>query len=294
MSEVTMKELLEAGAHFGHQKSRWNPKMKPYIFTERSGVHIFDLEITLRMFKEALEFLEKSASEGKTVMFVATKKQAQQIVREEAQRVGIPYITDRWMGGTLTNFRTLSERIKRLKDMETKRAAGEFEMLTKKERLRIDEEISKLNKVFEGTKDMQKVPEILFVIDIVKETLAVKEAKKLGLTIVGVCDSNSDPDTVDLCIPANDDAVRAIALIAKEAANAIERGKSHAEKKAVETVAISEKEAVPEKPKPSPRAKKVKESEVEGSETEAEVIAEEAAVKAEAIEEKLDSTEEKS
>lgn len=265
MTDVTMKELLEAGVHFGHQRARWNPKMRPFIFTERAGVHIFDLEITLAKFKEALAYLEKQASEGKTVLFVATKKQAQDIVRGEAKRADQPYIVDRWLGGTLTNFRTLSDRIKRLKELEEKRGKGEFENLTKKERLGIDEEINKLNKAFEGIKDMSRPPDVLFVIDIIKENLAVREAKKLGVKIVGVCDSNADPDMVDYCIPANDDAVRAIALIASEAAEAILRGKGLAQKKVTEghpeLVEGPQEPPAETKPKAKPRAKKVKSEE---------------------------------
>lgn len=233
MTEVSMKEMLEAGVHFGHKRDRWNPKMAPFIFTERNGVHIFDLAKTKEMLEVAQKFAARIAADGGSVLFVGTKNQTQGVLRAAAESCGMPYLVERWPGGMLTNFNTILGRLKYLKDAEEKTSTGEG--LTKKERLNLTREMEKLNAVFEGVKDMRKLPDALFVADIVKEKNAVREAKKLGIPVIGIADTNAKPE-VEYVIPGNDDAVRAVEYIASKIAEAIA-----AQKKAVAEKAEAEK-----------------------------------------------------
>lgn len=224
MAVVSMKQLLEAGVHFGHQTRRWNPKMAPYIFTERNGIYIIDLQKTVKKLEEAYNFVRDLSVEGKSVLFVGTKKQAQDSVKEEAERAGAYYVNARWLGGMLTNFTTIRTRIERLKQLRTMEEDGTFELLPKKEVVKLNLEIEKLEKFLGGIKDMKEIPGALFIIDPRKERIAVAEAKKLGIPIVAIVDTNCDPDEVDYVIPGNDDAIRAVKLISSAIANAIIEG----------------------------------------------------------------------
>lgn len=224
MSVVSMKQLLEAGVHFGHQTRRWNPKMAKYIFTERNGIYIIDLQKTVKKLEEAYNFVRDLSVEGKSVLFVGTKKQAQDSVKEEAERAGAYYVNARWLGGMLTNFTTIRTRIERLKQLRAMEEDGTFELLPKKEVVKLNLEIEKLEKFLGGIKDMKKIPGALFIIDPRKERIAVAEAKKLGIPIVAIVDTNCDPDEVDYVIPGNDDAIRAVKLISSAIANAIIEG----------------------------------------------------------------------
>jgi small subunit ribosomal protein S2 len=221
-----MKELLEAGVHFGHQVRRWNPKMKEYIFGERNGIYIIDLQKTQRMFRDALGFVSGAIAEdrGKTVLFVGTKRQAQDAVREEAERAGQYYVNQRWLGGLLTNFQTVQKSIKRLKELETMQTDGRYEKLTKKERIKLDREREGLNKNLSGIKAMNRLPDIVFIIDVRKEEIAVAEANRLGIPIVAVVDTNCSPEGIDYVIPGNDDALRAVRLFASRIADSILEG----------------------------------------------------------------------
>jgi small subunit ribosomal protein S2 len=221
-----MKELLEAGVHFGHQVRRWNPKMKEYIFGERNGIYIIDLQKTQRMFRDAIAFVTNAIAEdkGKTVLFVGTKRQAQEAVREEAERCGQYHVNQRWLGGLLTNFQTVQKSIKRLKDLEAMETDGRYEKLTKKERIKLDRERESLNKNLSGIKSMNRLPDIVFVIDVRKEEIAVAEANRLGIPIVAVVDTNCSPEGIDYVIPGNDDALRAVRLFASRIADAIVEG----------------------------------------------------------------------
>jgi small subunit ribosomal protein S2 len=223
---VTMKELLEAGVHFGHQVRRWNPKMKEYIFGERNGIYIIDLQKTQKMFREALQYVTNMVAEdrGKTVLFVGTKRQAQDAVREEAERSGQYYVNQRWLGGLLTNFQTVQKSIKRLKDLEAMQTDGRYEKLTKKERIKLDRERLGLEKVLSGIKSMTRLPDSVFVIDVRKEEIAVAEANKLGIPVIAVVDTNCSPEGIDYVIPGNDDALRAVRLFASRIADAVLEG----------------------------------------------------------------------
>jgi small subunit ribosomal protein S2 len=223
---VTMKELLEAGVHFGHQVRRWNPKMKEYIFGERNGIYIIDLQKTQKMFREALQAVANMVAEdrGKTVLFVGTKRQAQDAVREEAERSGQYYVNQRWLGGLLTNFQTVQKSIKRLKDLEAMQTDGRYEKLTKKERIKLDRERQSLEKVLSGIKSMNRLPDLVFVIDVRKEEIAVAEANKLGIPVIAVVDTNCSPEGIDYVIPGNDDALRAVRLFASRIADAVLEG----------------------------------------------------------------------
>ncbi|MBR6408025.1 MAG: 30S ribosomal protein S2 [Clostridia bacterium] len=221
MSVVSMKQLLEAGVHFGHQTRRWNPKMAPYIFTERNGIYIIDLQKTVKKLEEAYMFIREVAERGDSVLFVGTKKQAQDSIRDEAVRAGAHYVNARWLGGMLTNFRTIRRRIDRLSQLRQMESDGTFDMLPKKEVVKLNLEIEKLEKFLGGIKDMKKLPGALFVVDPRKEKIAVAEAKKLGIPVVAIVDTNCDPDEIDYVIPGNDDAIRAVKLIAGTMANAI-------------------------------------------------------------------------
>ena len=221
MAVISMKQLLEAGVHFGHQTRRWNPKMAPYIFTERNGIYIIDLQKTVKKIEEAYDFMKTVGESGKPVLFVGTKKQAQQAIVDEATRCGQYYVSERWLGGMLTNHKTIATRIKRLNDINRMAEDGTFEKLSKKEVIKLKAEAEKLEKYLGGIKDMKGMPGALFVVDPKKERIAVKEARILGIPIVGIVDTNCDPDDVDYVIPANDDAIRAVKLIAGRMADAV-------------------------------------------------------------------------
>ncbi|WML31823.1 30S ribosomal protein S2 [Neobacillus sp. OS1-32] len=221
MSVISMKQLLEAGVHFGHQTRRWNPKMKKYIFTERNGIYIIDLQKTVKKVEEAYNWVKELAANGGTMLFVDTKKQAQDSVKEEAERSGMYYVNHRWLGGTLTNFETIQKRIGRLKDIERMAEDGTFDVLPKKEVVQLKKEQERLEKFLGGIKDMKQLPDALFIIDPRKERIAVAEAKKLNIPIVGIVDTNCDPDEIDVVIPANDDAIRAVKLLTSKMADAI-------------------------------------------------------------------------
>ncbi len=224
--EITMRELLEAGVHFGHQTRRWNPKMAPYIFTKRNGIHIVDLAKTIPLFKTAWEFIRDEVANGSTVLFVGTKKQAKDIIKEQAERCGAYYINERWPGGLLTNFFTVRKSIDKLRKLERMEAEGAFEILPKKEVVKLKKKKEKLEKILGGIKDMERIPDVLYVVDTVREELAVKEAKKLGIPVVAIADTNCDPDVIDYPIPGNDDAIKAINLITTKIADAVLEGKS--------------------------------------------------------------------
>ena len=245
MAVVSMKQLLEAGVHFGHQTRRWNPKMAPYIFTERNGIYIIDLQKTVRKLEEAYMFVRDLAANGETVLFVGTKKQAQDSIRDEATRAGVHFVNARWLGGMLTNFRTIRGRIGRLKQLKAMQEDGTFDLLPKKEVIKLNHEIEKLEKFLGGIKDMEKIPGALFIVDHRKEKIAVSEARKLVIPIVAIVDNNFDPDDVDYVIPGNDDAIRAVKLIASTMANAIiegRQGEETAEEAAEEKAAADEAE----------------------------------------------------
>ncbi|MCS7286365.1 MAG: 30S ribosomal protein S2 [Anaerolineae bacterium] len=220
-----MKTLLEAGVHFGHRKQRWNPKMKPYIFTERNGIHILDLQQTIAALGKACEVVKDTASKGGIILFVGTKRQAQEIIETEAKRCGMPYVNIRWLGGTLTNFTTIKKRIEYLENLERQKEMGEFDHLPKKEALKKERELERLRRKIGGLKGLERIPDMLYVVDVVKEALAVKEANRLGIPVVGVVDTNADPELVTYCIPANDDAIRAIKVITSEIASAVLEGR---------------------------------------------------------------------
>jgi len=225
LAVITMKQLLEAGVHFGHQTRRWNPKMKEYIFTERNGIYIVDLQRTVRMVEEAYNFIREVAFQGGKVLFVGTKKQAQESIREEAERCGMFYVNQRWLGGMLTNFKTIKKRIDRLLELERMEEDGTFDVLTKKEVSRLVHEKEKLDKFLGGIKGMQDLPDAVYIVDPRKERIAVAEARKLGIPIVAIVDTNCDPDEVDYIIPGNDDAIRAVRLITSKMADAVLEGK---------------------------------------------------------------------
>ena len=246
MAVITMKQLLEAGVHFGHQTRKWNPKMKKYIFAARNDIHIIDLQMTASLIEEAYTFVCESAKAGKTVLFVGTKKQAQDAIKEEAERCGQFYVNARWLGGCLTNFKTMRSRVERLEKLEKMEADGEFELLPKKEVMKHMGEMEKLEKYLGGVKEMKKLPGAMFVVDPRKEHNAIAEARKLHIPIVAIVDTNCDPDEVDYVIPANDDAIRAIRLIASTMANAVQEGRQGADAEVEETLAEAEAEKVEE------------------------------------------------
>ena len=246
MAVITMKQLLEAGVHFGHQTRKWNPKMKKYIFAARNDIHIIDLQLTVGLIEQAYSFVADSVKAGKSVLFVGTKKQAQEAIKEEAQRCGQFYINSRWLGGTLTNFKTIRSRIDRLNKLNKMEESGEFDLLPKKEVLGLKKEMEKLENNLGGIKDMKGMPGAIFVVDPKKERIAVKEARILDIPIVGIVDTNCDPDDVDYVIPANDDAIRAVKLIAARMADAVieaNQGESFDEGTPAEEAAAEETEA---------------------------------------------------
>ncbi|MDQ6975257.1 MAG: 30S ribosomal protein S2 [Mariprofundaceae bacterium] len=224
MSNYTMKQLLEAGVHFGHQTRRWNPKMKPYIFGQRNGIHIIDLQKTLRMANEAYSFTRELAAAGGRILFVGTKRQAAEAIREEASRSGQFYVNHRWLGGMLTNFSTVQKSVRKMKDLQRQKEEGVFDLMTKKEALVMQRDLDKLERSLGGIKDMLHLPDCLLVIDVKKEELAITEAKKLGIPVVAVVDSNCDPSDVDYIIPGNDDAIRAVRLFCNKTATAVMEG----------------------------------------------------------------------
>jgi small subunit ribosomal protein S2 len=239
MSVLSMKQLLEAGVHFGHQTRRWNPKMKKYIFQERNGIYIIDLQKTVKKVEEAYNFMKEIAADGGKVLFVGTKKQAQESVKEEAERIGMYYVNHRWLGGTLTNFQTIQKRVQRLKDIERMAEDGTFEVLPKKEVVGLKKQQEKLEKFLGGIKDMKDIPDAIFIIDPRKERIAVQEARKLNIPIIGMVDTNCDPDEIDYVIPSNDDAIRAVKLITSKMADAILEAKQGEE----EAVTVKEEAA---------------------------------------------------
>ena len=224
MAVVSMKSLLEAGVHFGHQTRRWNPKMARYIFTERNGIYIIDLQKTVKKVEEAYSFLRETAAAGETILFVGTKKQAQDAIKEEATRANMFFVNERWLGGMLTNFKTIETRIKRLKELEKMAEDGTFEVLPKKEVIGLHHEMDKLEKYLGGIKDMPKMPGAIVIVDPKKEKIAIQEAHKLGIPVVATVDTNCDPDEVDFPIPANDDAIRAVKLLISKLADAVIEG----------------------------------------------------------------------
>jgi small subunit ribosomal protein S2 len=226
LSGIALKDLLEAGVHFGHQTKRWNPKMKAYIFGERNGIYIIDLSKTAKLFRDAEQFVTNLAADGRTVLFVGTKRQAQDAIAEEAQRCGMFYVNQRWLGGLLTNFSTIQRSLARLRDLEAMETDGRYETLSKKEIAQLEKEKRKLQKNLEGIRNMSRLPDALFVVDTRKEKIAVDEARKLKIPVIGVVDTNCDPDEVDYVIPGNDDALRAIRLFASRIADAIASGRT--------------------------------------------------------------------
>ncbi len=256
MAVVSMKQLLEAGVHFGHQTRRWNPKMAPYIFTERNGIYIIDLQKTVKKLDDAYNFVRDAATQG-DILFVGTKKQAQDSVKEEAERCGMHYVNARWLGGTLTNFRTIRKRIARLEQLKKMSEDGTFEMLTKKEVSRLELEIEKLEKFLGGVKNMGKLPSAMFIVDPRKEHIAVSEARKLHIPIVAIVDTNCDPDEIDYVIPGNDDAIRAVKLISGAMAEAVieaRQGTSFAEAEEAEVAEDKDAEEAAEEKKPAKKA----------------------------------------
>ncbi|GGF10835.1 30S ribosomal protein S2 [Halobacillus andaensis] len=246
MSVISMKQLLEAGVHFGHQTRRWNPKMKKYIFTERNGIYIIDLQKTVKKVDEAFNYVRQVAADGGNILFVGTKKQAQDTVRDEAVRCGMYYINQRWLGGTLTNFQTIRKRINRLKDIERMEEDGTFDVLPKKEVVDLLKEKDRLVKFLGGIKEMTSIPDAMFVIDPRKERIAIAEAHKLNIPVVGIVDTNCDPDEIDYVIPANDDAIRAVKLLTAKMADAVLEAKQGEETEVAEEAEAEAVESVEE------------------------------------------------
>jgi len=254
---ISMKQLLEAGVHFGHQTRRWNPKMAPFIFMDRNGIHIIDLQQTVTRLNEAYKFVEQIAAEGGTILFVGTKKQAQEAVAEEATRCGMYFVNHRWLGGMLTNFQTIQLRIRYLRELETRRDRGDFDRLPKKEVQRLQDDIARLERILGGIKDMRRLPNAIFIIDTRKERTAVLEARRLEIPIIALADTNSDPDEIDYPIPANDDAIRAVRLLSAKIADAVVEGRRELEAQQKD---IEREEAEANAPEESPEAT----NEVEG------------------------------
>ena len=243
MSVISMKQLLEAGVHFGHQTRRWNPKMAPYIYTERNGIYIIDLQKSVGKVDEAYDAISDIAAQGGTILFVGTKKQAQDAIKSEAERCGMYYVNERWLGGMLTNFRTIQSRIARLKEIETMATDGTFEVLPKKEVAQLQKEWDKLEKNIGGIKEMKKIPDAIFVVDPKKEHICIQEAQSLGITLIGIADTNCDPDELDYVIPGNDDAIRAVKLIVSKMADAVIEANQGAEEAVAEEAAETEEAA---------------------------------------------------
>ena len=240
MSVISMKQLLEAGVHFGHQTRRWNPKMSRFIFTERNGIYIIDLQKTVKKVEEAYKFVKEVAETGKPILFVGTKKQAQEAIKEEAERCGMFFVNERWLGGMLTNHQTIQTRIKKLRELEKMEEDGTFNVLPKKEVIKLNAEKEKLEKYLGGIKDMPELPGAIFVVDPRKESIAIQEAHRLGIPVVGIVDTNCDPEELDFPIPGNDDAIRAVKLITGAMATAVIEGRQGAEEEVVEEVEAQE------------------------------------------------------
>lgn len=240
MAVISMKQLLEAGVHFGHQTRRWNPKMSRFIFTERNGIYIIDLQKTVKKVEEAYKFVKEVAETGKPILFVGTKKQAQEAIKEEAERCGMYFVNERWLGGMLTNHQTIQTRIKKLRELEKMEEEGVFNVLPKKEVIKLNAEKEKLEKYLGGIKDMPELPGAIFVVDPRKENIAIQEAHRLGIPVVGIVDTNCDPDELDFPIPGNDDAIRAVKLITGAMATAVIEGRQGAEEEVVEEVETQE------------------------------------------------------
>jgi len=237
-----MKQLLESGVHFGHQTRRWNPKMEQYIFTERNGIYIIDLQQTVRLIDKAYDYVKEQAGEGKEILFVGTKRQAQETIKTEAERCGMPYVNERWLGGMLTNYQTIKKRIDRLEELEEMEEDGTFEVLPKKEVIELERERDKLKKFLGGIRDMDGLPDVVYITDPRKESIAVSEARKLDIPIVSIVDSNCDPDLIDYVIPGNDDAIRAVKLISSVIADAVLEGKQGEQSKENEQSEEAQKE----------------------------------------------------
>ena len=246
MSVISMKQLLEAGVHFGHQTRRWNPKMAPYIYTERNGIYIIDLQKSVGKVDEAYKAVSDIAAAGGTILFVGTKKQAQDAIKTEAERCGMFYVNERWLGGVLTNFKTIQSRINRLKEIETMEQDGTFDVLPKKEVIALRKEMGKLQKNLGGIKDMKKIPDAIFVVDPKKERICIQEAHTLGIKLIGIADTNCDPEELDYVIPGNDDAIRAVKLIVSKMADAVIEANQGAEMTAEEAESVAADEAVEE------------------------------------------------
>ncbi len=279
MSKVELVQLIQSGAHFGHLTRRWNPKMKPYIFMEKNGIHIIDLKKTQMMLEEAAEKLNQFVSEGKSVLFVGTKKQAKSVIEKEARKCGANWVSERWLGGMLTNFATIRKSVKRLQNIEKQETDGTFDKITKKEILFLSRERDKLKNVLEGVESMNKLPGALFIVDIRKESIAVKEAKKLNIPVFAIVDTNCDPDEIDYMVPANDDAVKTVELITRRMADAVVEGQAKLKEKRAEEAA--EKERI-KKEREKEAEEEKKKSEVEQAEKgkeEADVVKEEARIK---------------
>ena len=272
MSKVELTQLIQAGAHFGHLTRRWNPKMKPYIFMEKNGIHIIDLKKTQSLISEAAEIMSKFVAEGRSVLFVGTKKQAKGVIESEARKCNSNWVSERWLGGMLTNFATIRKSVKRLNNIEKQETDGTFEKITKKERLFLSREKDKLKKVLEGVESMNKLPGALFIVDIKKESIAVKEAKRLNIPVFAMVDTNCDPDEIDYIIPANDDAVKTVELITKSIAEAVIEGQAKLKEKKAEEAAERERQK--------------KEREKEKEEEKKKIEAEREAAKAEKAEKK--------
>jgi small subunit ribosomal protein S2 len=248
---ISMKQLLEAGVHFGHQTRRWNPKMAPFIFMDRNGIHIIDLQQTVSRLNEAYKFIEQLAAEGGTILFVGTKKQAQEAVAEEARRCSMYYVNQRWLGGMLTNFQTIQLRIRYLRELETRRDRGDFDRLPKKEVQHLQDDITRLERILGGIKDMRRLPNAIFIIDTRKERTAVLEARRLEIPIIALADTNSDPDEIDYPIPANDDAIRAVRLLSAKIADAVIEGRRELEAQQKDTEPEEVEAGAPEEPSTS-------------------------------------------
>jgi len=269
MTVVSMKHLLEAGVHFGHQTRRWNPKMEPYIFTERNGIYIIDLQQTLALIEESYNAIRDEVRKGGTLLFIGTKKQAQEAIKENALRCGMPYVTNRWLGGTLTNWMTISKRIGRLKELEDMEESGELNGMPKKEATRVRHQLTKLRRNLEGLRNMERLPAVVFIIDPRKEHIALMEARKLGIPVVAVVDTNCDPDLVDYVIPGNDDAIRAANLISKIIANAVLEGQQYREAQMAAEEQEKKKAGEAKEKKEKKEKKEEKASEAEESDGEA-------------------------
>lgn len=267
MSKVELTQLIQAGAHFGHLTRRWNPKMKPYIFMEKNGIHIIDLKKTQSLLSDAAEVMSKFVAEGRSVLFVGTKKQAKDVIESEARKCNSNWVSERWLGGMLTNFATIRKSVKRLNNIEKQETDGTFEKITKKERLFLSREKDKLKKVLEGVESMNKLPGALFIVDIKKESIAVKEAKRLNIPVFAIVDTNCDPDEIDYIIPANDDAVKTVELITKSVAEAVIEGQAELKEKKAEEAAERERQKK-EREKEKEEEKKKLEAEREAAKAE--------------------------